>query len=419
MQSKTCDGKVAANKAIITTNDTKLKRINMNTSFNTKHILPCLAIVFTIAMITSPLAYAEEADAMPIDGAFAQLPGYQYGQNLKPLLRIEKEVFASMNEPANREKIAARLGAILASDKSSLAAKQFACLQLRQVGTEKEVPQLQAMLVDKQMRQDAYLALYQIPGEASTNVLRDAFAQAVIESDDNWTLSLLGFVIARKDVPSRELLVKLVQTDSEDAVPSAVVRRAAIRTLGKIANTETEKLLFNMAKTQSQPTSSDMVDALQDIIQARCEEGKSESIRPMLTFLMQPQQKAYVRRAAFLHELTQQADSNKSFALFMALWLSSKEEVKQEAALALLARCSKKEATTLLTQIDAYPHPIQVAVVDSLSRRQDPEINRELESWTDDGDNPERLLLALQLGLLSDTAVHTANSQDPCRSLRG
>ncbi|MGD9128024.1 MAG: hypothetical protein PVH19_11655 [Planctomycetia bacterium] len=359
-------------------------------------------MAFILAMFMSPLAHAEETAAMSVDQAFEQLPDYQYGQDLKPLLRIEKAVFASMNDPTGREKIAARLGAILASDKSSLPAKQFACLQLRQVGTEKEVPRLQALLADKKLRQDAYLALYQIPGQASSDVLRDTFARAIDRGeDDDWIVSLLGFVTSRKDAPSRALLMKLVQADSKKAAPSDKVRRAAIRTLGKIADAETEAVLFEMAKARPLPTSSDLADALLDIIQTRCKEGKAESIRPLLAFLAQPRQKVSVRRAGFTQSL---ANSGDKFFETLTTWLTSGERVRQETALAALARCSKEEAATLLKQIDTFPHSVQTAVVESLARRHDPEIDRKLQSWAD-GERPERLLLALQLGLLGDTAV--------------
>ena len=367
----------------------------------TRRILLSLAIIFGIAL-TLPLAYAEEPTTMTVDQAFEQLPSYQYGQDVKPLLTIEQETFRVMNDQSSREKMAARLGTVIASDKASLPAKQFACLLLRQAATEKEVPLLGKLLADEALRQDAYLALYQIPGEASTNVLRDAFAQAISKrNDDRWIISLLGFVMSRKDTPSRELLIKLVQADSKENAPSAEVRHAAIRALGKIADSKTEAILFDMAKAEPLPTSNDMADGLLYIIQAKSKAGDIEPARSMLTFLAQPQQKSRIRRAAFTYELSNAGDE---FFATLKSWLSSDETIKRNVALASLSRCSHEEVVQLLAQLDTFSQPIQIAIVENGSRRHDPEVKQALQQWTN-SDNPQQLLLAMQLGLLDDEAV--------------
>ena len=77
------------------------------------------------------LASAPADSQMPLDDAWRQLPQYAYGQDIAPLLSIERAVIESMASPESRAAMAQKLSDVLGQNETSAAAQQFVCLQLR------------------------------------------------------------------------------------------------------------------------------------------------------------------------------------------------------------------------------------------------------------------------------------------------
>jgi hypothetical protein len=72
---------------------------------------------------------------VPVDEAWRMMPQYQYGEDMGPLLTIDREVIRAMSSPESRAACAARLAALLDAETTTPAARQYICLQLRGVGT--------------------------------------------------------------------------------------------------------------------------------------------------------------------------------------------------------------------------------------------------------------------------------------------
>ncbi|MDZ7619037.1 MAG: hypothetical protein U1E05_18675, partial [Patescibacteria group bacterium] len=72
---------------------------------------------------------------MPIDEAWKAMPAYEHGQDMAPLLAIDRAVIEAMATPETRAACAARLAKLLDDSAATLAAKQHASMQLRQIGT--------------------------------------------------------------------------------------------------------------------------------------------------------------------------------------------------------------------------------------------------------------------------------------------
>ena len=130
--------------------------------------LAACAVAFALA---APAASA--ADPFPA-AAWEALAKYEYGQDMAPLLAIDRAVIDARSSMQARADLAARLAAVLKSPQTTAAARQYICLKLRDVGTAAEVPVLAAMLKEPETSEMARWALEAIPGPASAAALLGA-----------------------------------------------------------------------------------------------------------------------------------------------------------------------------------------------------------------------------------------------------
>ena len=115
-----------------------------------------------VALSTVPTGL--RAAEMSAEQAWKALPKYEAGQDMAGLLTIDLEVIAAMKTPETRVACAAKLADLLANEDTTLAAKQYICLQLRQVGTRAQVPLLATLLQAPETTEMARYALESIPG---------------------------------------------------------------------------------------------------------------------------------------------------------------------------------------------------------------------------------------------------------------
>ena len=106
------------------------------------------------------------------------LPKYEPGQDMAALLTIDREVITAMKTSETRAACAAKLAGLLAKNDTTLAARQYICLQLRQVGTAAQVPLLSQLLAKPETAEMARYALESIPGAEATAALRAALGKA-------------------------------------------------------------------------------------------------------------------------------------------------------------------------------------------------------------------------------------------------
>ena len=105
-----------------------------------------LLLVTLVAAASAPVCV--RAAEMPADAAWKAMPRYEPGQDMGALLTIDREGIGAMRSNQMRSACAAKLAALLTEAETTMAARQFICLQLRQVGTAAEVPLLEKLLED-------------------------------------------------------------------------------------------------------------------------------------------------------------------------------------------------------------------------------------------------------------------------------
>jgi len=106
------------------------------------------------------------------DKAFEALNTYDWGVEPKVLAPIDEAVIKTRGDAAARAELEAHLAAELQSS-APRAAKDYACRQLRTIGTASSVPALAALLPDPDLSHMARYALERIPDPAASAALRE------------------------------------------------------------------------------------------------------------------------------------------------------------------------------------------------------------------------------------------------------
>lgn len=296
------------------------------------------------------------ADAMLADAAWKALPKYEYGQDLAALLTIEGEVIKAMGAPATRAACAARLAALLEVPGTTPAAKQYICLQLRQIGTPADVPALAKLLAKPETSQMARYALESIPGEASLAELRDALD--TLQGDV--LIGAINSVGARKDVRALAKLQALA--DGKDQRIAAT----ALWALGNIGGPAATTFLQTRAEKVGAPTPQELAVPL-----LRCADalaaGGAEQAQAIYGRLSAAGQAVGTRRAALEGILRHQKEQASATVLS---WLGDADADRRLVATGRLALLSDDQLGRLFAGAAELPDASRLMLLDILASRQ-------------------------------------------------
>jgi hypothetical protein len=171
----------------------------------------------SIAIIVSFLfVFTIKVQAQSADEWFEKIKTYDFDQDQKILVAIEKLVFDSSTSAAKKKELAHRLADILDSE-ATYACKQFVCRQLAIIGTANEVPVLCKWLVDDQMSDMAKYALARIPGPSVDVCLR----KALDETSENKKIGIINTIGMRMDKKAVTQLGKLLYSKNPKVTKSA------------------------------------------------------------------------------------------------------------------------------------------------------------------------------------------------------
>jgi len=204
------------------------------------------AALFSAAGLPAQEEGAEEAQAKTwtSEEAWGYISGYNYGDDFAPLLLIENEVEEANKTPETESAMAAKLASFLTDD-CTLACRQFACMQLRLVGTAAEVPALANLFNRPEECENARLALEVIPGEESAAVLR-----AALDSFQGTALiGVINSLAKRQDAEAFAKIVELSKSDDEAVAKAAIYAfgKYGAQGLAELANLPVEDQLAGQA----------------------------------------------------------------------------------------------------------------------------------------------------------------------------
>ncbi len=302
------------------------------------------------------LSTAPATGAMPLDEAWKALPGYEHGHDMAPLLAIDRAVIEAMADAELRAACAARLAALLENPEATLAARQYVCLQLRQIGTPVEVPILAKALLAGETSEMARHALEAIPGDESLAALRAALA----ELEGPALVGVIHSLGARADTQSVPALKALVER--RDGQPEA-----AVRALGNIADAPSAALLLEMANRVRRPTPQILAAALLRCADALAAAGKRAEAGEIYRELSVPHQPRGVRIAA-LDALLTSGESPVDETVLR--WLNSVDATRRCVAARHLDVLSDSQLDALLARLESLDVPVVIMLLQrSVARR--------------------------------------------------
>jgi len=216
----------------------------------------------------------------------------------------------------------------------SPAWKKFFCQQLSLIGTADEVPHLARLLNDTTLGFYARYALERIPGDRSTDALREAAATS-------GGLTLVGQINAlgeKEDSQAIELLGRYVRESHDIAV-----RGAAIHALGKIGGPDAVQLL------RASPTDSSLRGLVAESLlrsAERCESGgELSAAAAVYTALNSSQEPPLIRASAFAGLIRCQPDPDSSMIIEA---LRSDDDILHSGVLRLLRETSGKRIAAVV-----------------------------------------------------------------------
>src|SRR5262245_3592957 len=183
-----------------------------------------------------------------LDKALEALNTFDWGADPKTLAPIGEAIVASQKDAHGRADLETKLAAVLGS-KAPLAAKDYVCRQLMQIGSAACVPALAALLTDKDLAHKARFALERIPATEAAAALRDALGKV----EGLLKVGVISSLGGRKDEASVAAIGALIgNSDNSIAI-------AAARALGSIRSADAAKAL-----TAAKPSSPDVKLAVTD-----------------------------------------------------------------------------------------------------------------------------------------------------------
>jgi HEAT repeat protein len=325
-------------------------------------------IAMLAAAVAAPVATAAEPPAPPIDAvtAWKTLPAYRHGQDLAPLLVIERESIAARTAPTARAACAARLATVLEQPDATADARQWVCLLLRSAGTPAEVPLLAEQLYrpEPETADAARQALESIQGDESLAALRNfLMSRRAPPEGPHAGLLRTGIVDSlggRRDTAA----VPLLSTLADDADPRTAA--AAIRSLALIADGSAISFLRGRGEKAGIPTPPALVEPLVRAAAAATLAGDRDAARSIRELLARPNQAAAARQAG-LSGLLDDAQGDRMRTTLE--WLRDADPDRRAVATAALSRLDDAAIAKLLETLGDHEPPVRQAILSVAASR--------------------------------------------------
>lgn len=229
----------------------------------------------------------KEFRAVSYEELLSKIATYEFGQSLEPLMDADAFLRAVVSARKPLGPYEKKLLELLKSN-ATQDAKRYACKKLSEIGTQTAVPVLAAMLPDPQTSDMARYALERIPGEASSQALRDALP-LVSGKEKIGIIASLGVRKDRKAVPA---LAELT------ADPDSQIAAAVLSSLANIGDDAAVTALTAAKAQLSGDMRATAVDAYLRAAEAVLAKGRGKQAAEMYRPLLDPAEAAPTRVAA-------------------------------------------------------------------------------------------------------------------------
>ena len=336
--------------------------------FHAASRLRLAGIAMLATAVAATVATAAEPPAPAIDAATAwkALPAYRHGQDLAPLLVIERESIAARTAPAARAACAARLAAVLEQPDATADARQWVCLLLRSAGTPAEVPLLAEQLFrpEPETADAARQALESIQGDESLAALRNFLMSRRAPPEGPHAGLLRTGVVDSLGLRRDTAAVPLLSALADDADPRTAA--TAIRSLALIADGPAIAFLRGRGEKAGIPTPPALVEPLVRAAAAATLAGDPDTARSIRELLARPNQAAAARRAGLVGVLDAVPEERTRTTLE---WLRDADPDRRSVATAALPRLDDAAIAKLLETLGDHEPPVRQAILSVAASR--------------------------------------------------
>jgi HEAT repeat protein len=301
------------------------------------------------------------------------------------LLTSATTAFGAAQADAERQALT-----VLQSD-APVAAKEVACLRLKEIGTASSVPHLANSLTNDTLAQWALDALETLPAPEAGEALL-AVLPGVSGNTKAGVIHALGL---RRVVRAVSELATL-STDSDE-----LLAISAAQALGRIANRDALAALQNAHSAVSGRMRMYFTDALLACADRLRTEGNVEAATKVYEELRAPEESPAVRLAAFRGSVLCAGEAQTSRVLAA---LIGQDELEQSMALQLVRELPALDTLVLAGALDKIVPAAQVALIEALRQRGDPVAAVALAGATRKGAPAARLAAIKALGELGDAS---------------
>jgi HEAT repeat protein/type 1 glutamine amidotransferase len=293
-----------------------------------------------------------------LEAILKDLAGFEYGQKDEPLYKLRAYVLEHRISPESREDCETALLAFLGSG-ATLAAKMAACRQIRLIGTEKSVPVLEKMLIQKETADMARYALEKIPAAAAENALLDGLGKTQGRSKIG-VVSSLG---QRKSAAAVPVLGGLLGAEDK-----AIAGAAAVA-LGQVGDAAAAAILSRALDRPEDNVTTDIASALLQCAAGFMAQGKNEEAAGIYERLLSAELPAVLLQAAMKGKIAAAGKEQAAGMIMETLSRGSQvgrgpaisliPEVFDQANIApvcgLLMKLPEASQLQLLSVLSAYP----------------------------------------------------------------
>jgi HEAT repeat protein len=168
-----------------------------------------LVALVIIAVTASSMQAQAPAAAASLDQILKEISSYGGGIDSAPYWKLRDYVYARKDTPAGRAECETKLLEFLGTQATPVA-KMAACRYLRLIGSDRSVPVLQGMLLDKATADMALYALQKIPGTAADQALLQTLSKT-----EAGKISIIAALGDRKCLDAIPVLSPMLKANGE------------------------------------------------------------------------------------------------------------------------------------------------------------------------------------------------------------
>jgi HEAT repeat protein len=226
-------------------------------------------------------------DPSRLEESLKAAAGYEYGKDGRPLDQVEAIVFAASRDPQRRGAVEEKILSALASA-TTRDGKEFLCRQLRNIGTAKSVPALEAMLADPQLSHLGRFALGSIEDTAAGEALRRALGK----TDGPLRLGVISTLADRREAAAVPEIVKFLGAADEALAGTAATA------LGRIGGVDAARALEAARPKAPEKLQPVVTGALLACADRLLDAGKKEDASRVYEALESPKEAKPIRLGA-------------------------------------------------------------------------------------------------------------------------